>query len=141
MDSREFVRLLKHEGVDSVVSSILRKLKSPRQPQATAESDDPIQRGVTEFINQGARVRQQQAAWFRQLSDEQQRVLINMLEECAELSALSVCTLIDGVGGNYEGTLELSAVDSKGKKTRLNPENSEMLHDLLSDVLEEERKD
>jgi hypothetical protein len=140
MDSREFVRSLKHEAADSVVSSILRKLKSPRQLQATTESDDPIQNGITEFFNQGARSQQQQAAWFRQLGDEQQRVLVNILEECAELSALSVCTLLDGVC-NYEGTFELSAVDSKGKKTRLNPENSEMLHDLLSDVLEEERKD
>jgi hypothetical protein len=140
MDSREFVQLLKHEAVDSAVSSILKKLKIPRQLQATTESDDPIQKGVTEFINQGARIQQHQAAWFRQLSDEQKSILINLLEECTQLSALYACTLLDGVS-HYEGTFELSAVDPKGKKTRLNPENSEMLHDLLSDVLEEERKD
>jgi hypothetical protein len=140
MDGHEFVRILKHEAVDEAVRITLQKLESPRLPQPLPESDDLIEKGIAEFFNQGAVAQQRKAAWFRGLGDDQQATLVEILNECTELSALSVCALLDGVGGPYEGTFELQAVDAQGRKTRVNAENSEMLHDLLSDVCEEDRR-
>jgi hypothetical protein len=140
MESREFVRLVKHEAVDDVVRIMLEKLKSPRPPRPVAEPADPIQKSVSDFFNAGAIHQQQQAAWFLQLDEEQQKVFTEILYDCAELSALSFCVLIDGVGGSHEGIFELRAVDAKGGRTLINPQNSDMLHDLLSDVCAEDRR-
>ena len=140
MESREFVRLLKHEAIDEMVKVVLKKLKAPRSPQPIPEAEDAIQRGISEFYNAGARTEQQQAAWFDQLSEKQQEMLAEIILDCAELSASSICTLIDGVGGDYEGTFELYAIDSKGRRRLINPQNTDMLHDLLSEVCAEDRE-
>jgi hypothetical protein len=139
MDSREFVRMVKHEAVDSAVRIVLTKLESPRSPQPIPESADVIQRGISNFYNAGALVEQRQSAWFSHLPDEQKKMLAEIVSETAELSALSFCTLIDGVSGPYEGVFEIVAV-SNGRRKTLNPENTDMLHDLLSDVCAEDRE-
>jgi hypothetical protein len=140
INSREFVLMLKREAIDGSAQSILKSLSSPRVPLPIPDSGDPVQRGMAEFFNKGAQKEQRQAEWFRSLGPKEQAMLASLLEETAEMSALSFCTLIDGVGGPWEGVFEIWAVDSHEHKTLLNPENSEMLHDLLSEVCEEERK-
>jgi len=139
INGREFVRMLKHEVMDATVHSVLKSLSSPRSPRPVPTSPDPIQRSMAEFFNRGAERQQQRAAWFRSLSPEQQGMLSSLLEECAEMSTLSFCTLIDGVGGPWDGAFEIWAVDAHDRKTLLNPQNSDMMHDLLSDICEEER--
>lgn len=63
----------------------------------------------------------------------------NILEECAEQVLASFFCLVDGVGGNYEGVFEIVAVEEERRKL-LNPQNTEMLHDIFSDVCEEGRR-
>jgi hypothetical protein len=137
MDNREFARLVKREAIDEVVNVAIKKLKSPRSPRAVPESDDATQKSVLNFYNAGALKEQKQAAWFRQLSGEQQRVFEEILHDCAEISALSFCALIDGVGADYDQTFEIRAICSNGCKNLINPANSDMLHDLLSEVCAE----
>lgn len=140
MDSRDFIRMLKHEAVDGAIQSTLRSLRSPRVPQPVPDPGNSVQKSIADRFNAGAEREQAQSTWFRSLSAEHQAMLISLLEECVESCALSVCTLIDGVGGPWEGVFELTAVDANDHRTVLNPENSDMLHDLLSEVIEEERK-
>jgi hypothetical protein len=138
MDSREFVRFLKHETIDETVRIVLKRLESPRLPQPVPQSVDDVQTGISNFYNSGALEEQKQAAWFRTLNEEQQGKFVEILQDCAELSAFSFCTLIDGVGCDYEETFDLFAIDAKGRRTLVNPQNSDMLHDLLSEVCAEE---
>ena len=140
MDGRQFTRLVKQEAIDGPVKSILKTLTSPRVPRILAVSADPIQSRIDLFLESAAQAQKQRAELFRSLNYDQQAMLGDILRECAELSALSFCTLLDGVGGNYEGVFRVHAVDSQGKNTLLNPDNSEMLHDLLSEVCAEERE-
>lgn len=63
-----------------------------------------------------------------------------ILEDCAERAVASFFTLLDGVGGSHEGVFEVLAVDSDDQRTILNPQNTEMLHDLFSEVCEEGRQ-
>ena len=56
-----------------------------------------------------------------------------LLQECAELSAVAFLGVLDGIG-SYEGSFKLIAMDEKGDRTVVNPENSEMLHDVFYDV-------
>jgi hypothetical protein len=42
-----------------------------------------------------------------------------------------------GLGGSYEGVIEIVAMDSMNQSNVLNPENTEMVHDICSEVREE----
>lgn len=140
MNNREFVRLVKHEAIDEVVRIALNSLKSPRSPIPISDSADAIQNSFSNFYNAGVRAKQKQAAWFQQLNEEQQKVFVEILHDYIEFGALSFCTLLDGVGGNYEETFEIHSIDSKGRNTLINPDNSDMLHDLLSEVCAKDRE-
>jgi len=140
MNSREFVRLVKQEAIDGTIQSILNALESPRSVQPSPESEDAIQKSIADFFSAGAREQQRRAAWYRGLTTEDRTTIKEILANCAELSAFSFCTLLDGVGGKYDGAFELSAVDLQGRRSILNPNNADMLHDLLSDVCEEGRE-
>jgi hypothetical protein len=140
MNSREFVRIVKQEAVDYVVRSISNTLRSPLPLRPEPDLGDPIKHSIADFYNTGAAVEQRRSAWFQQLSEEQQTMLAGILRDCAELSAHSFCGLIDGVGGGYEGVFELVAIDSNGRKRIVNPENTDMLHDLLSEICAEEQQ-
>ena len=139
MDGRDFVRMVKHEAVDDTLRVTIKALESPRQLKPVPDSTDPIQIGIAEFYNKGALDEQRKAAFYRGLTDEQRKVFVEILQDCVELSALSFCCLIDGVGGNWEGVFKVYAVDAREQRTLLNPENSDMLHDLLSEVCAEDR--
>lgn len=63
----------------------------------------------------------------------------DILEDCAETAIASFFTLLDGVGGNYEGVFQIVAIDSTNHRNVLNPENTEMLHDIFSEACEKGR--
>jgi hypothetical protein len=48
-------------------------------------------------------------------------------------------TLLDGVSGPFEGVFEVVAIDSDERRQIVNPENTDMLHDLFSEICEEDR--
>jgi hypothetical protein len=73
------------------------------------------------------------------LTEEEQQIVQTLIEEVAELSVFSVLTTIDGVAGPYEGVFEVVAVDAEEHRTLINPQNTEMLHDLFSDICEGDR--
>jgi len=77
--------------------------------------------------------------WFHCLSQADKQMLEEVLEECAEFTAACVFNLVDGVGGDCPGVFEIVAV-SQGERTVLNPENSDLLHDLFSEVCEGDRR-
>lgn len=142
MDNRKFVELAKRYTVDDTVKIIMKSLRSPMEPKPAAQSNlDPI---ITEAINRRFDERviaeQRRAVWFSELSESGQQILREIVEESVEFSAASFFTLIDGVGGDYEGVFEIVAVNSRGHKTILNPQNTDMLHDLFSDVCEADRR-
>ena len=141
MDNREFVRLAKREAIDSAVKNILGKLNAPRAngPLPAVQADDIVAAPIDRWFNEGAIRQQRQAAWFASLDAEGQETLRGLLEECAELSGYGFFTLIDGVGGDSEGVFELVHVCGE-EKTVLNPQNTDMLHDLFSEVCEKDRR-
>lgn len=63
-----------------------------------------------------------------------------LLQECAEATTLHFLNLIDGTGGSFEGVFEIVAVDGDESRTIINPENTDMLHDLFSEVCEANRE-
>ena len=139
MDNREFVALVKKESVDRVVKQIVDTLEKPPALVPAKANDNPIGRATRDFINQ-ARIKQvQKSEWFKSLPEDRQKMLQQLVEETAELAISSLFTLIDGIA-SYEGNFEIVAVNAKGRKRVLNPEDSEMLHDLFSEVCEESRQ-
>lgn len=141
MDSREFVRLAKHETVDGTVKIMIHRLKTPRtaKPVPDRQTDGVVVASFHTWISERTSKEQRQAALFASLDSEGRDMLQTLLEECAELSAASLFTLIEGVGGGYEGVCEIVHVFGDEERTVLNPRNAEKLHDLFSDICEEER--
>lgn len=142
MDSHEFVKLAKQEAVDSSLSIIMNNLKSPRAPRPIASghpAGSPSE-WIDTWFNQGAIKEQRQAAWFASLNADDQATFMSLLEECAELSGLGFFTLIDGAGGDCDGVFEIVHVSADGRRTVLNPQNTEMLHDVFSEICEEDRR-
>ena len=139
MDNRKFVAMVKKEAVDDVVKIIVNGLGSPPS-LFTAKPNDEIGQSVATFRNKAGAEKRNQSEWFKRLNKDEQGVVQRLLEECAELAVANLFTLIDGVGGNYEGVFEIVAIDSKDRRQVINPEDTEMLHDLFSEVCEETRR-
>ena len=72
--------------------------------------------------------------WSEQLSEDDQATFRDEIRECAELTFVSFLTLIDGVDCGSEGVFEIVAVDAKGNRMVLNPQNTEMLHNIFYDI-------
>jgi len=137
MEAREFVRYAKSYAADDSVKMVLRELKSPRTFPKT-ESKDPIQRGISDWLEQKQLSKKNQSEWFASLSEEGQTNIRQLLQECSELTLFQFFALIDGIGGEYEGVFEIIAIDEINR-TLVNPQNTQMLHSLLSEVCEEDR--
>jgi len=78
MESREFVRLVKHEAVDETVRIIMKKLHSPQLPgPAVVESNlNPIMAGaINQWSNEHATAEQRRAGWFGELGEQSQKML------------------------------------------------------------------
>ena len=117
--NRDFVNVVKQHASDrlglEVIKSALRHKPFDSSPQRSKQ--------IREFI----------AA----LSESDREILSWLLQDAAELSVAGVLCVLDGVGGNYDGTFELYSVESDETKHLINPENSEMLHDIYSELLSE----
>jgi hypothetical protein len=139
MDNRKFVAVVRKEAVDKVVKIVVNGLETP-PPLFTAKPNDEIGQTVVTFRNKAGAEKRNQSEWFKHLNKDEQGIVQRLLEECAELAVANFFTLIDGVGGSYEGVFEIVAIDSKDRRHVVNPEDDEMLHDLFSEVCEETRR-
>jgi hypothetical protein len=61
------------------------------------------------------------------------------LQECSEISVASFLNVLDGTGGDFIGVFELIAVTDE-TRALVNPENSEMLHDLFAEVCHDDSR-
>ena len=140
MDSRQFVVMTKQYAVDEVVEEVVSALKAPRLPADQQVVHNDVEQSISKWINDHSLVERQRSEWFNQLTEENRKMVRAILEDCAERAVASFFTLLDGVGGAYEGVFEVVAVDSEEQRSVLNPQNTEMLHDLFSEVCEEGRQ-
>ncbi len=130
MKSREFVKYAKRYAVDDSVKIVMGELTSPRTLHKTEFK--------SEWFDRQQQIRKKQSEWFTNLDEEGQKNISQLLHECSELTLLNLFALIDGVGGDYKGVFEILAVDETDR-TLVNPQNTEMLHDLFSETCEEDR--
>jgi len=140
MDNREFVVMTKQYAVNDVVEECVNALKAPRLPKHLPVPRDPVEESISRWITDHSFVEQQRSEWFNLLTGENQRMVRAILKDCAERALASFFTLLDGVGGAYEGVFEIVAVDSANRRSVLNPQNTVMLHDLFSEICEEGRQ-
>jgi hypothetical protein len=140
MDSRQFVAMTKQYAVDKVVEEVVGALKKPRLPAEQQVAHNDVEPSISMWMNDHSLVERQRAEWFNQLTEENRKMVRAILEDCAERAVASFFILLDGVGGVYEGVFEVVAVDSEEQRSILNPQNTQMLHDLFSEVCEEGRQ-
>jgi hypothetical protein len=139
MDNREFVLMAKRYAVDEIVQMCVNRLKTPQLPKSSAEPRGPAEESITRWLNYHSAVEQRRSEWFNRLAEDEQKMIRSILEECAEMALANFFCLVDGVQGNYKGVFEIVAVEGNRRKV-LNPEDAEMLHDILSDICEENRQ-
>jgi len=138
MDSRQFALLAKH-AVNEVVEQLIKSLRTPHTIPRRTAAKTPLDDSLSSWLEAQSRVQQQRSEWFSRLAEDDQDVVAAILQECAELSASSLFALIDGVAGDYKGVFEIVAV-SAGQRTVINPENTEMLHDVFAEVCADDRQ-
>ena len=138
MDSQEFVNEIKRYAVDDTVEQVMRSLRSPRLFNVSSEFEQSGMNGLAQRMADQNREKQRRAAWFDELSEDDRTIVRQVVTECAELTGFGFMTFLDGVGGDTEGVFELVQVVGEDRNI-LNPENSEMLHDLFSEVCERDR--
>lgn len=139
MDSRGFVMMAKQYAVDEVVRDCVKELKSPRLPKRSPAPRGQVEKSIRQWVNDRSRIERRRSDWFSRLAQSDQRLIGDILEECAERALANFFCLVDGVGGNYEGVFEIVAVEEE-RRTVLNPQNTDMLHDIFSEVSEEGRR-
>jgi hypothetical protein len=135
MDAREFVAMTKQYAMDDVVEQVVKTLKAPRLPNRSKGSSGP----ASQWIEAHSLTKKHRSEWFNGLTEDERRMIRDILADCAERVLASFFTLLDGVGGSYEGVFEIAAIDSMSRRNVLNPENAQMLHDIFSEVCEEGR--
>lgn len=139
MNSHEFVVMAKRYAIDDVIRECLNELKTPRLPEHSPPPRGQIEESLTRWLNDHSAVQRRRSEWFKNLSADEQRIVKNMMEECAERALGNLFCLVDGVGGDYEGVFEIVAVNGEDRAV-VNPENTEMLHDIFSEVCQENRE-
>ena len=132
--------MTKQYAVDQVVEQAINSLGTPGLPKPSRENADMVEQSISQRIHDRSLVEQRRSEWFNRLTEHDRMMIRDILEDCAEMAIGSFFTLLDGVGGNYEGVFQIVAIDSTNDGKVLNPENTEMLHDIFSDVCEEDRR-
>ena len=129
MDCMEFVVKIKQYAVDETVKSMSSQLAAPQL--MLVESDESIK----------ARNRrlERDSGWFAKLTPADQATFHAILQDCAERTLLQAFCFLDGIGGDSDGVFEVVECVQGQPKNVLNPQNSDLLHDLLSDVCERSR--
>lgn len=138
MEAIEFVKYAKEHTVDDTVASMLRELASPRT-YPKAEPQNEIQHRISERVQRAEENAKKQSAWFLDLGIDGRQQLRDLLQECAERTLFNFFCLLEGVSGDLDGVFEIVNVVDEEDRIVLNPQNTEMLHDLLSEVCEEDR--
>lgn len=139
MDARGFVAIVKKHVVEGTIEDTMSALvATPVEPTSPNPEDSPVMRSFAEFVHRAKLRRFREAVWFQGLLEEDRERITALLCECAERTASSFFAVLDGVGGQAPGVFEI--VEVNGRKRRvLNPESSEMLHDLFSELCEATR--
>lgn len=104
LDSRKFVQIVKHHASDGVGGETLK----------SALRTHPL--GVD--LNRSERIR----AFVGGLSESDKQVLSLILQEAAERAVFGTLCVLDGVGGNFDGSFQVYAVDPDDLKSHVNPE-------------------
>jgi len=133
MDAREFIEVIRHEAIDAPYKRILKELQHPKPTVPLEAWTSEVDKSVGVSLHDREQTEQRRARWFNDLDDNGREVVKELLQECAELSAIAFLGVLDGIG-SYEGSFKLIAMDAKGDRTVVNPENGEMLHDVFYDV-------
>jgi hypothetical protein len=139
MDARTFALMIKRFAVDGTAQTEIQELESPRLPNRAARQTDPVSQKISEGFGRQAATQQKRSDWFLSLSESDRTIIRALINDCAEKTAFSLMCLIDGVGGEFDGVFEIVAIDAIDRRMIQNPENSEFLHDLLSEVCEQDR--
>jgi hypothetical protein len=140
MDSCEFVVKTKQYAVDDTVNQIFKTLTTPRPAKRLHGSGSPVEQDISQWINDHSLLEQRRSEWFNRLKEDDQVMIRDFLEDCAELAVASFFTFLDGVGESYEEIFEIVAIGSDNQRNVLNPQNTEMMHDIFYEVCEEGRR-
>jgi hypothetical protein len=125
--------------VNGAADDIIKDLAAPQEPPSPpAAEESAIGHSISEFVYRGKLRKYQRAAWFQNLGPIDRDEITELLRDCAEATAAYFFCVLDGVGGVTPGTFEADEV-AGNKRRVLNSENSEMLHDLFSEICEAER--
>lgn len=139
MTAREFVQIVKKHTVDGVAESLVNgpkrlaaiPLSTERPPeQSTSISAAWMDRQITSA--------RETMKWLGQLSETDREQIRALLQEGSEISIAGFLNVLDGTGGDFEGAFEVFAVTETGR-TLVNPQNTDMLHDLFAEACQESR--
>jgi len=95
--------MIKSEAVDYPPKIILKALRTPKSTVPMDTSTSEATKSIQTSIRARALDEQRRASWFRDLDDNGQELVKELLQECAELSIHSFLAVLDGVGGPYKG--------------------------------------
>ena len=139
MDAREFIEVIRRDAIDDPYKQMLKQLLQPKSTVPMEAWTSEVDKSVGVSLRARAELEERRSRWFNSLDDNGRDIVKELLQECAELSAVAFLGVLDGIG-SYEGSFKLIAMDAKGDRTVVNPENSEMLHDVFYDVRAESER-
>ncbi|NUQ28560.1 MAG: hypothetical protein HOQ35_08605 [Acidobacteriaceae bacterium] len=139
MDARELIEVIQRDAIDYPYKQLLKQLLQPKSTIPMEAWTSEVDKSVGMSLHARAEIEERRARWFHDLDDNGREFVKELLQECAELSAVMFLNVLDGIG-SYEGSFKLVAMDAKGNRTVVNPENSEMLHDVFYDVMAESER-
>jgi hypothetical protein len=79
--------MTKRYAVDDVVQQIIRTLEAPQLPKLPPDSDSPVEQSISKWFNDHSLLQRRRSEWFNHLAEDDQRMIRDILEDCAEMSA------------------------------------------------------
>ncbi len=117
MNGHEFVQAVKLHVIDAAADGVLKNLRTSHSRSSTIAL-------------------QNISKWFNGLSNSDQLHIAEAVRMAAHSAAFGLFCVIDGVrvveSGPEKSEFRLMAISPNGSETTLNPEDGEMLHDLLN---------
>ncbi|APZ94502.1 hypothetical protein [Fuerstiella marisgermanici] len=117
MNAHEFIQAVKLRVIDAAADGVLKNLKTSHSRSSTIAL-------------------QEISKWFNGLSNSDQRHVAKVVQMTAHSAAFGLFCVIDGVrvveSGPEKSEFRLMAISANGSETTLNPDDGEMLHDLLN---------
>ena len=119
MTAGEFVDAIKLHVMESAVRGVLKSLVTPPGRFPSSESVAI-------------------AAWYNGLSDEEKGHVAHAIQSAAHAAVFGLLCVIDGVrvieSGEEKSDFRLVCIEPDGTQRILNPEDGELLHDILNAV-------